>query len=1068
MPRFFQEVLWLTILRIYRGITGSGKSFAKHLIISQLISLSTSPTKPSKIARQVRALQVLLHSFGYAKSSATSSASKHTSYLELHFSQSTGRLAGAKVLAFALDKSRILARLRHEERTFHVFYQLLAGAAIEERESLGLEDASEYSMLAASGTFRLPGGSNGIHGLFGSDDSVAYEELKDAFRALGFKPKSVNAIWAFLVAILTLANVKFLDGWSDGKHAGGFRKEEEDGNAVVANPQTLEKAARMLGIDPTELESALTRRTDYARKEIVTMVLDAKGAEQQRDRICADLYTVLFAFIVECANRKTVPTTLEGQVDGAGTNQIVFLDQPGYQTRAPMGGGSVSSVAGGQGPLVAGALGQNGFGEFLSNYQDELVHSFVLRQAFEEGVGRNGRMALDGVAFPAINIMDNSGCVGLLRGGVVDGTEVLSRKPGGMIGMMGKAARDLRHGKVLSGPTLDDELTRELGNAFSASPSFVQNPQQGFGNPFMDASASSKHMFGINHWAGNVSYDAKDFVERDCDRMEAVLVRMLRHSDDPFVSKLFSGPGLCTETHAKDKNIVVRAQVSVRPLREPTPFGGAPEEEIGEALEKDKAYAITTQVDSILAGLLARLERSNVEVWTVACIRPNDSGSPNSFDKRRVRHQVRALGLVDLVVKRAVEWAGDWSIPEFFDMIGHVSSRNSADDVREWAREVGWGEGVDYALGKERIWVTWECWKDIEDRAHAAEGPAPAHEEEYEESSYPDDADATTTEGWGHRTMPVPHAFGDTRDTLYHIGGQPTTPGYSSQLGPPVDQRGRSMVSGQGDDWDGGGGDSSPTTPRPQEGTVPGAPNGTGYVSLGSATNLNKGPQKPVEVVPTTATRRWWVRFVWLCTWWIPSFLLSWIGKMKRSDVRMAWREKVTICFLISTLCGMVIFYVIFFGKLICPEFNKAWSLDELKAHTADNDFWVAVQGKAYDITSFWKGDHGTTQAPVTQDVTKDLAGKDISVYFPPPIGVACAGLGTNNRMQMRYANATSAAAFPQAVHWSSELAVWTGTELSRDDWYNSIFLKKMNEFYKGPIVWDSQQIYNAVNDDKR
>ena len=920
-------------------------------------------------------------------------------------------------------------------------------------------------MLAASGTFRLPGGSNGLHGLFGSDDSVAYEELKDAFRALGFKPKTVNAIWVYLVAILTLANVQFLDGWSDGKHAGGLRKEEEDGNAVVANPQTLEKAARMLGLNPNELESALTRRTDYARKEIVTMVLDAKGAEQQRDRICADLYAVLFAFIVESANRKTVPTTSEGQVDGAKTNQIVLLDQPGYQTRAAMGGGSVSSIAGMQGPLVAGALGQNGFGEFLSNYQDELVHSFVLRQAFEDGVGRNGRMAVDGVVLPAINIMDNSGCVGLLRGGVVDGNDVLSKKPGGLIGMLGKAARDLRHGKVLPGPALDDELTRELGNAFGTSPSFVQNPQQGFGNPFMDSSASSKHVFGINHWAGSVSYDAKDFVERDCDPMEAVLVRMLRRSDDPFVSKLFSGPALCTETHAKDKSIVVRAQVSVRPLREPTPFGGA-SEEIDSSLETDKAYAVTTQVDSILASLLARLERSDVEVWTVACIRPNDSGSPNSFDKRRVRHQVRALGLVDLVVKRAVEWAGDWSIHEFFDKIGHISSRNSADDVRDWAREVGWGEGVDYALGKERIWVTWECWKDIEDRAHAAEGPAPAHEEEYEESSYPDDA--TTAEGWGHRSISVVPAFGETGDSLYHTGGQPTTLGYGPQHVTPTDQRGRSMASGQGDYWDGGGGDSAPATPRPQEGNLSDAPNGKGYVSLGSATNLNKGPQKPVEIVPTTATRRWWVRFVWLCTWWIPSFLLSWIGGMKRSDVQMAWREKVTICLLIFSLCGTVIFYVIIFGKLICPEFNKAWSLDELQAHTADNDFWVAVQGKVYDISSFWKGDHGTTQVPVTQDVMKDLAGKDISVYFPPPIGVGCAGLGTNNRMAMRYANATSAPSFPQAVHSSSELNVWTGTELSRDDWYSSIFLKKMNDFYKGPVVWDSEQISKAVNDDKR
>ena len=44
---------------------------------------------------------------------------------------------------------------------------------------------------------------------------------------------------------------------------------------------------------------------------MVTMVLDAKGAERQRDRICADLYAMLFTFVVENANRETVPTTPE-------------------------------------------------------------------------------------------------------------------------------------------------------------------------------------------------------------------------------------------------------------------------------------------------------------------------------------------------------------------------------------------------------------------------------------------------------------------------------------------------------------------------------------------------------------------------------------------------------------------------------------------------------------------------------------------------------------------------------------------------------------------------------------
>ena len=98
------------------------------------------------------------------------------------------------------------------------------------------------------------------------------------------------------------------------------------------------------------------------------------------------------------------------------------------------------------------------------------------------------------------------------------------------------------------------------------------------------------------------------------------------------------------------------------------------------------------------------------------------------------------------------------------------------------------------------------------------------------------------------------------------------------------------------------------------------------------------------------------------------------------------------------------------------------------------------------------------------QDVMKELAGMDLSAYFPSPIGVAC-GMGTNDRMQMRYANATSTPAFPQAVHWSSEIAVWTGTELSRADWPGSVFLKKMSDFIRAR---DTQQISSAVNDDAK
>jgi chitin synthase len=77
-----------------------------------------------------------------------------------------------------------------------------------------------------------------------------------------------------------------------------------------------------------------------------------------------------------------------------------------------------------------------------------------------------------------------------------------------------------------------------------------------------------------------------------------------------------------------------------------------------------------------------------------------------------------------------------------------------------------------------------------------------------------------------------------------------------------------------------------------------------------------------VQVEGTSGVRKMWLILVWGLTWPIPGFLLSWVGRMKRKDVQLAWREKVTIFFLIFMLCATIIFYIIFFQKLLCPEFD--------------------------------------------------------------------------------------------------------------------------------------------------
>ncbi len=74
-------------------------------------------------------------------------------YLELHFNEN-GRILSAKLLAFSLDKSRLI-RLSQEERTYHIFYQLLAGAKPEEQDALGLEDPSDYAPACELGMLSI-------------------------------------------------------------------------------------------------------------------------------------------------------------------------------------------------------------------------------------------------------------------------------------------------------------------------------------------------------------------------------------------------------------------------------------------------------------------------------------------------------------------------------------------------------------------------------------------------------------------------------------------------------------------------------------------------------------------------------------------------------------------------------------------------------------------------------------------------------------------------------------------------------------------------------------------------
>ncbi|KAL8293707.1 hypothetical protein RQP46_000408 [Phenoliferia psychrophenolica] len=1044
---------------VFSGLSGAGSSSQRQLFTAQILRLSTQNKKDARLAQQVLALDTLLSSFGAAKTALNPSASRHATFLELHFSN-TGRLAGAKVLAFGLDKSRV-SKLARDERTYHCFYQLLAGATVEERSALGLlDDFTSYALFQSSGCYRLPSGP-------GSDDSIAFEDLRAALKVLGFKPRHVSSIFRLLSAILLLGNLQF-------EHAEDIRQSE---SAYIVNRDVLDRAAELLGIDPTDLERGLTNRVRWVRKEMTEILLKSEGAQQQRDELMASLYSILFAFVVETANHKVFPgDEAIAELQAQGGSSIDMLDLPGFHSRTPDRPGS---------GVLVNAL--NGFDEFMSNYSNELLQAWLTEHEFDGDAGMAARAQEDGVRLADVIPPDSSARLELLRGGRVGGKA--DRKPGGILGGLSKTCAGVRKGSPAD--AADGQLLDGMREHYTQHSAFVANP----------AGPGGRSAFSIAHFAGNVTYDATGMVEKNLDALDAEFVALFRASNDGFISKLFSGPSLAAEVHPLDVNTIVAAQVSSQPLRRPSPIKRAASSDppsgavdlTAPLVDPLEIHPVSTQLNATLSLLLNLLERTHV--WSVVSLRPNDSGSPRNVDAKRLRQQVAAFLLPELVARKKVDFIADTEYATFCER--HGLTDVSATAVQDFLTSLGLGHTADFALGTSRVWLSYRAWRVVEDRLRASEPPETRMTKASEATDGGQDgsgpgglpsafaASRSPSFGgdWGAGDLSTPGLGAtDSVDDLLLAGqrsaggGGGPTPyrdqfrghgyGYTDSLSVPAPYIQASSV--HSDVW-GSDKEAPQGFDRGERGGGHGGGGGGGHHKEGII-DADGNPQEvegaTVEEVPASKARRWWLFLVWSFTWWIPSICLKYLGRMKRPDVRLAWREKVTLCMLIFLACGTVMFckYIIGFGKILCPEYNFAWSAKEVSYHATGNDYYATVRGKVYNLSKFYKLQHSdiSTETVTTTDMLT-LAGLDLTDYFPIPLSVACPTLITDKTLALSFTNFT--ADVTTAVHTSGSLQTNTESALYQDDWYTTNFLPKMEGYYKGPLVISPKHLKSEADE---
>jgi chitin synthase len=107
------------------------------------------------------------------------------------------------------------------------------------------------------------------------------------------------------------------------------------------------------------------------------------------------------------------------------------------------------------------------------------------------------------------------------------------------------------------------------------------------------------------------------------------------------------------------------------------------------------------------------------------------------------------------------------------------------------------------------------------------------------------------------------------------------------------------------------------------------------------------------EVIKETSGRRKWVALCWLLTFWVPTPLLTYLGRMKRPDVRQAWREKLALNMIIWFICACAVFVIAVLGYVICPT-QHVFSTAELAAHSSTsnpNNVYTSIRGEVFDLS---------------------------------------------------------------------------------------------------------------------
>ncbi|XP_063772915.1 unconventional myosin-VI isoform X6 [Pseudophryne corroboree] len=483
------KVLKMSQSIIVSGESGAGKTENTKFVLRYL---TESYGSGQDIDERIVEANPLLEAFGNAKTVRNNNSSRFGKFVEIHFNEKYS-VVGGFVSHYLLEKSRICVQ-GQDERNYHIFYRLCAGAPEDIRQKLFLSSPDNFRYLNRGCTryFANKDTDKQILQNRKSPEYLKYGSLKDpllddhgdfnrmcgAMKKIGLDDTEKLDLFRVVAGVLHLGNIDFEEA---GSSSGGCALKNKSSTS-------LQCCSVLLGLDEDDLRVSLTTRVMLTtaggtKGTVIKVPLKVEQANNARDALAKAVYSRLFDHVV---NRVNECFPFESSAFFIGV-----LDIAGFEY-----------------------FEHNSFEQFCINYCNEKLQQFFNERILKE---EQELYQKEGLGVNEVHYVDNQDCIDLIESklvGILDIVDEENRLP----------QPSDRH--------FTSMVHEKHKNHFR-----LTIPRKS--KLTVHRNIRDDEGFIIRHFAGAVCYETTQFVEKNNDALHMSLECLICESKDKFVRELF-------------------------------------------------------------------------------------------------------------------------------------------------------------------------------------------------------------------------------------------------------------------------------------------------------------------------------------------------------------------------------------------------------------------------------------------------------------------------------------------------------------------------------------------------